>query len=194
GYVLLTTERAQGDAPAVVDAAAEVHLVRPGLVDEISAELLPAVGGDGMVVGLGGGRVVDTAKAIGGATGRPAGALRTALRAAERLRDRRRLVRAAPRDVADARARRRGGARPGERRHAAAHDRRARAPATGLRRPRRVAARPRAPACRAGARGRHQQDRRGTGSVEGLCERRRPARRAGPDAAARGRGRAARHL
>ena len=83
GYVLLTTERAQGDAPNVVDRAAEVHLVGPGLVDELSAELLPDVGGDGMVVALGGGRVVDTAKAIGGATGRPAGAIPTTLSAAE---------------------------------------------------------------------------------------------------------------
>jgi len=83
GYVLLTTERAQGDAPNVVEGAAEVHLVGPGLVDELSAELLPEVGGDGMVVALGGGRVVDTAKAIGGATGRPAGAIPTTLSAAE---------------------------------------------------------------------------------------------------------------
>jgi alcohol dehydrogenase class IV len=83
GYVLLTTERAQADAPAVVEAAAEVHLVGPGLVDELSAELLPKVGGNGMVVALGGGRVVDTAKAIGGATGRPAGAIPTTLSAAE---------------------------------------------------------------------------------------------------------------
>jgi alcohol dehydrogenase class IV len=83
GYVLLTTERAQGDAPIVVEGAAEVHLVGPGLVDELSAELLPDVGGDGMVVALGGGRVVDTAKAIGGATGRPAGAIPTTLSAAE---------------------------------------------------------------------------------------------------------------
>ena len=83
GYVLLTTERGQGDAPNVVEGAAEVHLVGPGLVDELSAELLPDVGGDGMVVALGGGRVVDTAKAIGGATGRPAGAIPTTLSAAE---------------------------------------------------------------------------------------------------------------
>jgi alcohol dehydrogenase class IV len=83
GYVLLTTERAQGDAPAVVEAAAEVHLVGPGVVDELSAVLLPNVGGDGMVVALGGGRVIDTAKAIGGAAGRPAGAIPTTLSAAE---------------------------------------------------------------------------------------------------------------
>lgn len=83
GYVLLTTERAQASAPALVEGAAEVHMVAGGLVDELSAELLPKVGGDGMVVALGGGRVVDTAKAIGGATGRPAGAVPTTLSAAE---------------------------------------------------------------------------------------------------------------
>jgi alcohol dehydrogenase class IV len=83
GYVLLTTERAREAAPNVVEGAAEVHLVGPGLVDELSAALLPDVGGDGMVVALGGGRVVDTAKAIGGATGRPAGAIPTTLSAAE---------------------------------------------------------------------------------------------------------------
>jgi alcohol dehydrogenase class IV len=83
GFALLTTERAQSAAPEVVEAAAEVHLVGPGLVDELSAELLPKVGGDGMVVALGGGRVVDTAKAIAGATGRTAGAIPTTLSAAE---------------------------------------------------------------------------------------------------------------
>ena len=83
GFVLLTTERAEADAPHVVEAAAEVHHVGHGLVDELSAELLGQVGGDGMLVALGGGRVVDTAKAVGGATGRPAGAIPTTLSAAE---------------------------------------------------------------------------------------------------------------
>jgi alcohol dehydrogenase class IV len=83
GFVLLTTERGRAAAPALVEAAAETHDVAAGLVDELSAELLPRVGGDGMIVGLGGGRVIDTAKAIGGATGRPAGAIPTTLSAAE---------------------------------------------------------------------------------------------------------------
>jgi alcohol dehydrogenase class IV len=98
GYVLLTTERAQADAPAVVEAAAEVHLVGPGLVDELSAALLSNVGGDGMVVALGGGRVVDTAKAIGGASGRPAGAIPTTLSAAEMTK-----IHRTPAGAADAR-------------------------------------------------------------------------------------------
>jgi alcohol dehydrogenase class IV len=97
GYVLLTTERAQGEAPAVVEYAAEVHLVGHGFVDELSAELLPLVGGDGMVVALGGGRVIDTAKAIGGATGRPAAAIPTTLSAAEMTK-----VHRTPAGVADA--------------------------------------------------------------------------------------------
>lgn len=83
GFVLLTTERGQASAPHVAEAAFEVHHVGPGLVDELSAELLAQVGGDGMVVALGGGRVIDTAKAIGGATGRSAGAIPTTLSAAE---------------------------------------------------------------------------------------------------------------
>jgi alcohol dehydrogenase class IV len=98
GYVLLTTERAHGDAPAVVEAAAEVHLVAPGLVDELSAELLPRCGGEGMVVALGGGRVVDTAKAIAGASGRQAGAIPTTLSAAEMTK-----IHRTPAGVADAR-------------------------------------------------------------------------------------------
>jgi alcohol dehydrogenase class IV len=98
GYVLLTTERAQADAPAVVEAAVEVHLVGPGLVDELSAALLSNVGGDGMVVALGGGRVVDTAKAIGGASGRPAGAIPTTLSAAEMTK-----IHRTPAGAADAR-------------------------------------------------------------------------------------------
>jgi alcohol dehydrogenase class IV len=80
-----------------VDAAAEVHLVGPGLVDELSAELLSKVGGEGMIVALGGGRVVDTAKAIGGATGRRAGAIPTTLSAAEMTK-----VHRTPAGVADA--------------------------------------------------------------------------------------------
>jgi alcohol dehydrogenase class IV len=65
GYVLLTTERAQGQFPGLDGGADEVVHVRAGKVDEISAELLEPVGGR-PIVALGGGRVVDTAKAIAG--------------------------------------------------------------------------------------------------------------------------------
>ena len=47
-------------------AAGAVHDVRPGRVDELAAELLPGVGGD-RIVALGGGRVIDTAKAVAAA-------------------------------------------------------------------------------------------------------------------------------
>ncbi len=66
GYALLTTERAAAAAPPVVEAAAAVHVVAPGLVDELAAGLLETVRGD-RVVALGGGRVIDVAKAIAAA-------------------------------------------------------------------------------------------------------------------------------
>src|SRR4051794_5624853 len=82
GYALLTTPRAQGAAPAVVERAAAVHHVAPGFVDELAAELVDQVRAP-LVVALGGGRVVDTAKAIAGTTGARAAAIPTTLSAAE---------------------------------------------------------------------------------------------------------------
>jgi alcohol dehydrogenase class IV len=86
GYALLTTERAEHSAPEVVARAGRVHHVASGLVDELSAELLPSVTGE-LVVALGGGRVVDVAKAIvaGRGSGRAA-AIPTTLSAAEMTR------------------------------------------------------------------------------------------------------------
>jgi maleylacetate reductase len=78
-YTLLTTERAAGSAP--LDAEATLN-VPPGLVDEISAALLEDAG-DRPLVALGGGRVIDTAKAIGGVTGAPVAAIPTTLSGAE---------------------------------------------------------------------------------------------------------------
>jgi len=78
-YTLLTTPRAAGSAP--LDPAATLE-VPPGLVDQISAALLPDAG-ERPLVALGGGRVVDTAKAIGGATGAPVAAIPTTLSGAE---------------------------------------------------------------------------------------------------------------
>jgi alcohol dehydrogenase class IV len=81
-YTLLTTARAQELAPAVVDGAQAVHLVGPGLVDQLAAGLLD-IEGD-LIVGLGGGRVIDTAKSIVGAReGARAAAIPTTLSAAE---------------------------------------------------------------------------------------------------------------
>ena len=78
-YTLLTTARAAGSAPL---RAAKTIDVPSGLVDELSAQLLPDAG-DSPLVALGGGRVIDTAKAIGGVTGAPVAAIPTTLSGAE---------------------------------------------------------------------------------------------------------------
>ena len=87
-YALLTTPRAEAAAPDVVSAAASVHHVAPGLVDELSAALLAEVPDHALIVALGGGRVIDTAKAVaGGRRGAPrVGAIPTTLSAAEMTR------------------------------------------------------------------------------------------------------------
>lgn len=82
GYTLLTTERAAAMAPAVVEHAAAVHHVRSGYVDELAGELLQHVDAR-LVVALGGGRVIDTAKAIAAAKGLRVAAVPTTLSAAE---------------------------------------------------------------------------------------------------------------
>jgi maleylacetate reductase len=82
GYVLLTTARASKSVPGVVDGASAVIEVPPGRVDEISAALLEEAG-DRPLVALGGGRVVDTAKAIAGARGGAPAAIPTTLSGAE---------------------------------------------------------------------------------------------------------------
>jgi alcohol dehydrogenase class IV len=82
GYVLLTTSRMSDSAPGVLDAASGVIQVPPGRVDEISAALLEEAG-ERPLVALGGGRVVDTAKAIAGARGGGPAAIPTTLSGAE---------------------------------------------------------------------------------------------------------------
>jgi alcohol dehydrogenase class IV len=82
GYALLTTPRGAAALPAVVEAAAAVHEVPGGLVDELAGDLLDVVAED-RVVALGGGRVIDTAKAIVAARGGRAMAIPTTLSAAE---------------------------------------------------------------------------------------------------------------
>jgi alcohol dehydrogenase class IV len=82
GYALLTTERSEAAAEALALGASEVLYVPPGRVDEISAELLERAG-DRPLVAVGGGRVIDTAKAIGAARGRPVAAAPTTLSGAE---------------------------------------------------------------------------------------------------------------
>ncbi|MDX6719303.1 MAG: maleylacetate reductase [Solirubrobacteraceae bacterium] len=72
--MLLTTPRAREQAPALAASAASVHEVAPGRVDELAGALLGEVDGellgevDGeLLVALGGGRVIDTAKALAAA-------------------------------------------------------------------------------------------------------------------------------
>lgn len=84
-FTLLTTPRAAADplaATLVAGAAARID-VPSGLVEEVAAELRPAVGGTRLVA-LGGGRVIDVAKALAAADPpRTAIAVPTTLSAAE---------------------------------------------------------------------------------------------------------------
>ncbi|HEV7918489.1 MAG TPA: iron-containing alcohol dehydrogenase [Solirubrobacterales bacterium] len=77
-YVVLTTEGRRTCAPEVIAGAEDVIELEPGRVDELAAAALELVG-DRPVVGVGGGRVIDTAKAVGGANGKPVGAVPTTL-------------------------------------------------------------------------------------------------------------------
>ena len=83
--VLLTTERAAATAPGVVASAREVLHVPPGDVGALAAELLGRIGEAAVLGALGGGRVIDTAKAIAAVhPARPrVGAIPTTLSAAE---------------------------------------------------------------------------------------------------------------
>jgi maleylacetate reductase len=78
----MSTERACGAAPALADRARQVIHVPPGKVDEISAEILREVP-DLPLAALGGGRVVDTTKAVAGARGTRCAAVPTTLSGAE---------------------------------------------------------------------------------------------------------------
>jgi alcohol dehydrogenase class IV len=82
-FLLLTTPRVA--LPAFTDAAREVVFVPSGRVDEISAGLLGerSFGSDLLLLALGGGRVIDTTKAIAGAVGARCGAVPTTLSGAE---------------------------------------------------------------------------------------------------------------
>jgi alcohol dehydrogenase class IV len=77
-FGLLSTERALADAAELVEAAERVHLVPATPVDKASAALADEVGSD-RVVALGGGRVIDTAKAIASISGAEVAAIPTTL-------------------------------------------------------------------------------------------------------------------
>jgi alcohol dehydrogenase class IV len=82
GFELLTTPRALPGAPELEAVAKAVHAVPPGQVPEIAADLLERVGASRLVA-LGGGRVIDTAKAIASVTGARVAAVPTTLSGAE---------------------------------------------------------------------------------------------------------------
>lgn len=77
-YALLTTERAEPAAPALVEGAEVVLHVPGGPVPEAAAAVRAGVAGHPLVA-LGGGRVVDAAKAIAGADGLTCAAVPTTL-------------------------------------------------------------------------------------------------------------------
>lgn len=78
GYALLTTARAEPDAPELVEGAAVVLHVPAGGVPEAAAAVRGEVGRRPLV-SFGGGRVVDAAKAIAGADGLAVAAIPTTL-------------------------------------------------------------------------------------------------------------------
>jgi alcohol dehydrogenase class IV len=77
-FELLSTERALADAADLPAAAGRVHLVPASPVDRASAALLDEIG-SGRLVALGGGRVIDSAKAVAAVTGAEVAALPTTL-------------------------------------------------------------------------------------------------------------------
>src|SRR3954447_3389842 len=97
---LLTTARVAESAPGVVARASRVHRVNAGSVDELAAGLLGAVEAapEGTVIAaLGGGRVIDVAKALAAARPpRRVVAIPTTLSAAEMTRVHRHAAGVAP--------------------------------------------------------------------------------------------------
>jgi alcohol dehydrogenase class IV len=85
GYALLTTERAAAEAPDIVRGAGVVLEVPHGPVPDAAAMVRSDVG-ERPVVALGGGRVLDSAKAIAGADGLAVAAIPTTLSGAEMTR------------------------------------------------------------------------------------------------------------
>jgi maleylacetate reductase len=78
-FELLTTSRALAASPVgLAEAAAAVHEVPPGRVADVSAEIIDAVTTP-TLVGLGGGRVIDAAKAIAAVRGGRVAAIPTTL-------------------------------------------------------------------------------------------------------------------
>jgi len=81
-FELLSTPRALAEAPELAAAASAVREIGPGAVPDLAADLLDAVGTESLVA-LGGGRVVDVAKALAAVTQAEVAALPTTLAGAE---------------------------------------------------------------------------------------------------------------
>ncbi|HET9162387.1 MAG TPA: iron-containing alcohol dehydrogenase [Solirubrobacterales bacterium] len=81
-FELLTTPRALPGAPELEAAAKAVHAVPPAQVPEAAAALLGRAG-SAQLVAHGGGRVIDTAKAVAAVTGARVAAIPTTLSGAE---------------------------------------------------------------------------------------------------------------
>ena len=77
-FELLSTERALADTADLRESAGRVHLVPALPVDQSSAALVDEAGSDRLVA-LGGGRVIDTAKAVASVTGAEVAAIPTTL-------------------------------------------------------------------------------------------------------------------
>jgi alcohol dehydrogenase class IV len=81
-FELLSTPRALADAADLAAAASTVHEVAPGQVPDLAAELLERVGSRALV-GLGGGRPIDVAKALAAVSGARVAAIPTTMSGAE---------------------------------------------------------------------------------------------------------------
>ena len=86
GYLLLTTPRVQDALGSVVDAAAAVQHVPDGQIPDLAAAALATAPGHERIVALGGGRLIDTAKAVAAALRVTAMAIPTTLSGAEMTR------------------------------------------------------------------------------------------------------------
>jgi alcohol dehydrogenase class IV len=94
GYALLTTPRALAAAPPdLAELAESVHEIPAGQVDQLAGERLGRIAEDRLVA-LGGGRVVDVAKALAAASGGAARAMAipTTLSGAEMTRGHRQAI------------------------------------------------------------------------------------------------------
>jgi alcohol dehydrogenase class IV len=85
GADVLTTVRAEPDIPLSILEGARIHHVPSGQVPDAAAALIDRVG-DGRMVAWGGGRVIDTAKALAAARGGEVCAVPTTLSGAEMSR------------------------------------------------------------------------------------------------------------